>query len=106
MGLSITLTKSQPTEVFERGITHNLVPMAKEANLYNALWRGNEIANCAEDLISPLTEGLAKLKSNPEYFKQYNPSNGWGTYEDLIEYTEKYLQACKRFPDAIINIWR
>lgn len=58
------------------------------------------------DLIEVLTEGLIRLKDEPERFKIFNPSNGWGKYEGLVEFTERYLAACKEWPDAEIRVSR
>lgn len=86
---------------FESNITHNLNHMAKEAGLYGVLWRPeeNEI-KCARDLIAPLAKGLQVLRSDPERFKKMNPENGWGDYEGLVYFVQKYLNACVLFPDS------
>jgi hypothetical protein len=58
--------------------THNLVPMAKEAGLYNFLWHPEEIGiSLASQLIEPLEKGIIRLKETPEKFKKLNPPNGW-----------------------------
>jgi hypothetical protein len=35
-------------------------------------------------LIEPLKEGLHRLKSNPNKYKEFNPDNGWGDYEGWL----------------------
>jgi hypothetical protein len=88
-------------EVYSANITHNLNSMAREAGIYEQLWRPDEIgAKKASQLIEPLRAGLSLLKSDPERFKKFNPSNGWGTYEGLVTFTENYLKACEEWPDA------
>lgn len=86
---------------FHWNITHNLNHMAEAAGIYKVLWRPeeNEI-ECARDLISPLSEGLRLLRADPERFKKLNPSNGWGDYDGLVRFVEKYLNACILFPDS------
>ena len=110
MSLDVYLMADAPkaakgSGVYEANITHNLGEMASEADLYKYLWRPDEngITRAAE-LIDPLTEGLARLKADPDRFKSYNPSNGWGSYEGLVKFTENYLEACKRFPRATVKI--
>ena len=94
-------------KVFELNITHNLNTMAKEAGIYYAMWRPEEIeATKAKHLIFILKYGISKLKNNPEHFKKFNPENGWGKYEYLLEAAELYLKACYKYPEAIIDIWR
>ena len=93
--------------VFEYNVTHNLNTMAREAGIYKHLWRPEEVgATVAVDLIAPLLNGLDALKCDRERFKKLNPENGWGDYEGLVEFVEKYLEACKKYPDATIRVWR
>lgn len=93
--------------VYWANITHNLGKMAKEANLHYPLWRPEEInITKAVQLIGPLAIGLEKLLSEPETFKQYNASNDWGTYENLVEFVKGYLAACIEYPDATVSVWR
>ena len=107
MSLDVYLTAKRPVEVFAANITHNMVAMAKEAEIYMPLWRPEEIGiKNACELIEPLQSGLALLKSDPDRFKKHNPPNGWGTYEILVEFVEEYLAACKDNPDARVSVWR
>lgn len=94
-------------EVFTANITHNLSTMAAKAGIYKPLWRPDEIGiTKAAQLIEPLTEGIAKLENNPDHFRQFNPSNGWGSYEVLVSFVYNYLKACKNYPSADVSVWR
>lgn len=94
-------------EVYSANITHNLGKMASEAGVYQSLWRPEELRfTRAEQLIEPLTRGLAHLRGDPEHFKQFNPENGWGNYEGLVEFVQEYLIACIRYPNAEISVSR
>lgn len=94
-------------EVFSANITHNLNKMADKAKTYYALWRPEEIGiSKANQLIRFLENGINLLKSKPDYFKKFNPENGWGSYEGLIKFTEDYLKACSTYPDADVETWR
>lgn len=83
-------------------ITHNLAKMAQEANLYYCLWRA-EKGFTARGLIDPLEHGLSRLKEDPAHFKTFNSSNGWGVYENFVEFVSDVLKYCKENPDAIIT---
>ena len=86
-------------EVYSANITHNLNTMASQAGIYEHLWRPDEIGiTKAKELIDPLREGLHKLKSEPEMYKAFNPSNGWGSYEGLVRFVSNYLDACCKLP--------
>ena len=111
------LTKGKDTHL---NITHNLGTMASEVKLYDTLWRPYKLLTdftdedmrqyeympLAEDLIPFVEIGLKKLKADPDKYKKFNPSNGWGTYEGLVRFTEKYLQILKDFPDSHIRVSR
>jgi hypothetical protein len=94
-------------EVYDANITHNLGKMAREAGIYEALWRPEEIQKeKAGDIIELLEKGLADLKARPEYFKTFNSSNGWGMYKHFVPFVEKYLDACRNYPECLIEVSR
>ena len=107
MSLDIYLMEMRPVEVFETNITHNLNRMAKAAGIYKHLWRPEEIGIAkACDLIEPLSAARDKMLANPDKYKQFDASNGWGTYEQFVPWLERYLDACRTFPNAQIQVSR
>ena len=105
MSLDVRLTKVQPCEVYSSNITHNLAPMAKEAGIYEHLWRPDEIGiTKASQLIGPLKAGLALMKSDRPRFETFNAPNGWGMYEHFLPFVERYIQACEEYPDAGVSV--
>lgn len=93
--------------VFDANITHNLGEMADKAGIYKACWRPEEIgAKRASDILPLLEKGYADMKARPEYYKQFDSPNGWGLYVHFLPWLEKYLNACKNYPDAIIEVSR
>lgn len=93
--------------VFDANITHNLNKMADEAGIYEACWRPEEIgATKASDIIPILEKGFEDMKARPEHFKNFDSENGWGTYKDFLSWVESYLNACREYPDAIIEVSR
>lgn len=93
--------------VFSANITHNLNEMAKEVGIYKELWRPEELGfTKAGELIDRLDIGLFLLRNEPERYKAFNPDNGWGDYEELVEFVENYLVACRRYPEAEIRVSR
>jgi len=107
MSLDFSLNKVQECEIFSINITHNLTEMASKAGIYYALWRPEEEGyKDAKDIIPVLEKGLKDLKERPEYFKQFDAENGWGTYEHFVPFVEEVLNACKKDPDSIIYVSR
>lgn len=107
MGLDVSLTKTKQTEVFWANITHNLNNMAEAAGIYKHLWRPAEIGiTHASQLIEPLEDGLAKMKADPNKYREYDSPNGWGKYDDFVPWIERYIEACKQDPDAEVSVSR
>jgi hypothetical protein len=107
MSLDVYLTARIRITVFNCNITHNLGGMAEAAGIYKHLWRPEELGiKKAKELIEPLEVGLALLKSDPERFKEFNPLNLWGSYDGLVSFVEKYLAACKEYPNADVSASR
>jgi hypothetical protein len=107
MSLSLYLYEIKEVDVFDNNITHNLGKMAKEAGIYEVLWRPEEIGiDKASDMIPFLEKGVETLKSDPERFKEFNPENGWGSYEGLLAFAVDTLAACKEHPDAMVSACR
>ena len=114
-------------QVYQANITHNLGEMAKEAGIYEALWRPYRLrvdfseylayANSEEefentclvlskDIVDLVQAGLNDLRERPNHFKQFNSKNGWGLYRNFVPFVENYLNALKRNPNAQIKISR
>ncbi len=110
MGLDVYLI--DPTATYKEdvgclyggGTTHNLGEMARAVGLYEVLWhperKGYKVAG---HIIKPLEKGLKKLKDNPKEMRRYESPNGWGTYPDFVKFVESYLEACKKYPEAILE---
>ena len=115
MSLDIDLMVVQPTSVYSGNITHNLGAMAREVkyegkgelSLYYILWRPDEHGfKYAKDISDLLDIGWNILISDPEYFKQFNPENGWGSYDGLCDFVYDYRNACWDNPDAQLRVSR
>ena len=99
--------EKEQIELFSANITHNLGRMADVVGIYKHLWRPEEIGiEQAKDLINALRIGLNRLKEKPKQYKKYDDPNGWGTYSVFVNFVERYLKACKRYPKAMIEVSR
>lgn len=103
----ITTPVGGTSEVFSANITHNLNRMAEAAGIYGVVWCPEEHGIAyASQLIDFLDEGIKRLRADPERFKRFNPTNGWGSYDGLVRFLEEYLAACKAYPEARVDVWR
>jgi len=105
MSLDVCLYEDLNDEesVYSSNITHNCNVMAMEANIYEALWHPERI-RCfkAKDIIGIVTEGFVDMLKNPEYYKKFEPSNGWGTYEHFIDWVYDYTKALVKYPECYL----
>jgi hypothetical protein len=113
MSLDVDLMVFKPVSVFSQNITHNLGTMADAVELHNGkslyaiLWQPDENGYInASDILSLLHEGLIELTSFPEKYKKYNPENGWGSYDNLVEFVSSYYAACLQIPEAELEVSR
>ena len=107
MSLDVDLMVMRKVSIYSSNITHNLGKMAKDAGIYQHLWRPEELGiSKAKELIEPLTKGLGLLKSDPERFEAFNAENGWGLYKHFVPFVEDYLNACIANPNAKISVSR
>ncbi len=92
---------------FEANITHNLAQMAREAGIYECLWRPDEIdVHKAGQLIEPLRSGVRLLTEQAPRFEAFDADNGWGTYHDFLPFVARYLSACIANPDGDVRVSR
>ena len=107
MSLDVYLSAVRICTVHSANITHNLGGMAKEAGIYQHLWRPEELdISLAKDLIEPLTNGIKLMESDRPRFEAFNASNGWGLYEHFLPFVEEYRDACIENPEAEIEVSR
>ena len=105
--VGVRAEEDEEDTLYSANITHNLNSMADDAGIYKALWRPSEIGiELAASLIPILKDGLTLLRADPERFRKLNPSNGWGSYDALVTFVEKYLEACKRHPTSTVHASR
>lgn len=103
----------ETNEFWSGNITHNLGEMAEDClsfdegsqlyNLYDLLWRDTQVPFTGDYInayIAHLAYCLYILKNDPEHFKKFNPSNGWGTYEQLVNFVEEFIKALITMPEG------
>lgn len=113
MSLDVTLKVMQPVSVYEDNITHNLNTMAmnvkldENLTLYDVMWRPEEKGlYFARDISELLDDAFNILLSEPNFYKTFNPENGWGSYDGLVDFVYKYRNACWDSPDAELSVCR
>lgn len=99
-------------EKFWRNITHNLGKMADEividgVSLYKLLWRPDENGfKHAKEEIKLLKKAIDYMIEEKEELIKFNPENGWGSYDGLLEFTIDFYNSCKKYPESEIEASR
>ncbi len=94
-GSDVEIKEYETTEIFDGNITHNLAEMASHVisgdyTLYTLLWEPF-VCKVTQEYIDCVKKGLEYLTLHEEDLKPYNPSNGWGSYETLLDFTRSFI---------------
>jgi len=90
-----------------QNITHNLVEMASQADIYACLWRPETCnVTVAGELVQPLRRAIEDMKARPQHYRQFDSANGWGKYDHFLPWLEQLLQACEEHPEAWVQSCR
>lgn len=106
---------------FHINLTHNLTNMADKCEivgkcihkkdestitLYDLLWRPDAnlgITTPNMDYVENVIGCYRQLLEKKDFFEKFNPSNGWGTYEQLLKKTKEYINALMSIFDNFEN---
>lgn len=92
----------ETNNLFDENITHNLGKMADNVpcnegknTLYHLLWRPDDhgFNIVTEQYRLYVAECFAYMLTHRTELMQYNPKNGWGTFEGLYNFTLKLAEA-------------
>ena len=101
---AITEQTTETNYLFDRNITHNLTRMADKVpcgdyTLYDLLWRPDEhgFTHVTNEYRSLVNSALPYFLANRADLEQYNPSNGWGSYDSLLDFLFEYCKALSQW---------
>lgn len=110
MSLRLTLTRScnhcdQRTEVFDKSLTYNFVPMWASIYPHHSHMMPFEglLGSQARVFIQGAIEAMEK---DPHRFEALNAPNGFGRSDYLLKFLKEMDNACKNFPNAIWSAGR
>lgn len=111
--------ETEDDEYWHDNITHNLNKMAMQCvyshngiqySLYRMLWRPEETGllddgnKLTRAYITILFNLLNELQLHKEKYAIYNPTNGWGSYKELLDFTDSLVGALSKIaPDDYKN---
>ena len=101
MSLDISVRAKREVEIYESNVTYNL------ADIYYKCIDGGfktlKNMTCKEAL-PIITKAIINMLENEEEYKKLEPSNGWGTYEGLLQKLRYLRLCCEHNPDGIIEV--
>jgi hypothetical protein len=81
--------------------TYNVNPMYKKALGFNL----SELhMKPTKEVLNLLENAVINMKYHAEEYKKLDPTNGWGSYKDALEYLEKLYYGCKKHFKSYIDI--
>jgi hypothetical protein len=88
-------------ELFEANVTYNVGRMLRRAGIHPRLMDGMK----PDIAVEVIGNAVSVMVENREYFRQFEPDNGWGTVETTLKALTElyhYLQKC---PEHYIVRW-
>lgn len=83
---------SEPLQVGQNhNCTYNLGPMLRAAGFPQ--WAAL-LGAPASEVGGVLTSVADELRRAPDRYRQYNPANGWGSYEGALEFLNNFAGDC------------
>jgi len=89
-------------EVFSQNITYNVGTMLRRAGLYPRILNGMTVAETQP----VLKNAVILMSENPEYFRQFNAKNGWGTFETTFVAVDNIYKALIDADDSLRLRWQ
>lgn len=111
---TVMIDDGNETKDYFINITHNLNVMAEHVpignvNLYKVLWRGDELEDPivkGKQFEDYLYDGISYLIRCKPILLEYNPENGWGNYDSLLQFTKDCLALSIQHPNADVRFSR
>lgn len=100
IALYIEDAKGDRFTVHDSNHTSNTWRMWVEAGCDLAEFNGRQ----AQELERSLGPAVYDMQMRPSHYSQWNPENGWGSYDTTYKWLSKVLDACQRWPNAVVYV--
>lgn len=57
------------------------------------------------DVLPILKTIIWEFIDKPQEYRQYEPSNGWGSIETCLTFLLWFKEQCEMYPTAIVEVW-
>lgn len=84
------------------GHTYNLTPMWRKAGVIEQ--RTDELdGRLAREVATIATVGLVDAWKDPDGYRELDPPNGWGDYDDFVEILTRLARLCHQHPTGTLR---
>ena len=101
MSLDIGIKAKREVYLYESNITYNLSKIYYKC-INGGLKSLNEMS--CKQALPILNKAIESMIEHEEEYKELEPSNGWGSYDGLLEEFRLLRETCENNPDGIIEV--
>lgn len=102
VSLVIDTGDSEPHEVASHNHTSNTARMWRAAGCDIAEFHGKS----AVEFHAALTAAIIEIAADPDAYRQYDATNGWGDLESTLGFLRDLQGACARHPKTTVAVSR
>lgn len=103
MSVDLSIRAKREIYIYNTNITYNLSPMYYKAIDKDKGLKKLKGMTCKQAL--PIIDNAIKdMFENKKEYEKLNPSNGWGSYEGLLETFREIRNVCEDNPDGIFDM--
>lgn len=101
MSLDIGVKAKREVQIYDSNITYNLADIYYKC--IDGGFKSLKEKTCKQAL-PILNKAIENMIENEKEYRKLEPSNGWGTYEGLLEELRELRACCEENPDGIIEV--
>jgi hypothetical protein len=99
MSYDFTVRSPEPRHAeYDKNVTYNVSSMLKRAGFHPNVVDGMTAVN----LRPIVSNAVCVIEDNREYFAQFNPSNGWGDLDGVLEFLVELSLYLNDAPDEYV----
>lgn len=103
MSWDIKLKAKREIILFETNITYNLSDMYyKCIDKERGLKKLDGLSS--KKALPIIKKAIKDMENNKEEYEKLNPSNGWGSYDGLLNRLKQLKEYCETVPDGYIEV--
>lgn len=106
MSADIYIESDNCCAAHDHNITHNLAPMFRAAGVdwHDYYEHDGNGGRTAAEMLPEVVLAYWRLSDDPDYYRQFNPPNGWGDLECAVEFLRRLTLDLAKHPDGIVRV--